>query len=285
MQQPEQLQEPAAPERQGAQQERPGRPRHRPAPRPVEVVGVERLGPRMISVSFGGERLEGFPVPAPTAHIKLFLPDEHGQLALPAAGPDGLQQPQARPIMRTYTPRRYNPATNILEVQFVLHGDGPASRWAAQATPGDRAAVGGPGGRFSLGPEATRWWIAGDESALPAIATLLDALPDDAQAQVHLEVDGPDDQIAVPARPGIGIRWHLRADPHGSHCGTELIRAARLTGPGPADRVWVACEAGVVRQIRTYLLAERSLPRDRVTTRGYWRLGEANHPDHDYGED
>jgi NADPH-dependent ferric siderophore reductase len=49
--------------------------------------------------------------------------------------------------------------------------------------------------------------------------------------------------------------------------------------------VWVACEAQSVRRIRRVLLTERNLDPSSLVTRGYWRLGEDNHPDHDYGED
>ena len=112
---------------------------------------------------------------------------------MPIMTPEGRVWPedQPRPIVRTYTPRAYDAETNTLEVQFLLHGEGPASEWAQRATPGDRLAIGGPGGRFSLDPSVERWWIAGDESALPAIGTLLDSLPASAAAEVHLEVEAP----------------------------------------------------------------------------------------------
>lgn len=273
------------PQRPSGQSGQPGRQRRRPPPRPVEVVRVERLGPRVVSVLLGGEALRGFPEPSPTAHIKVFLPDRQGRFTPPVEGPEGLVWPQGRPTMRTYTPRRYDPVANTLEVQFVLHGDGPAARWAERAGPGDQAAVGGPGGRFTVDPNVAQWWIGGDESALPAIATLIEALPPAATARVHLEVGGPDDHIDLPRRSGVELTWHHRADAHAPRWGAELISAVRTAGLGPADHVWVACEAAAVRRIRGHLLTERSLPRDQVTTRGYWRLGEANHPDHDYGED
>jgi NADPH-dependent ferric siderophore reductase len=187
--------------------------------------------------------------------------------------------------MRTYTPRRYDPGANTLEVQFGLHGEGPASRWAEQSRPGDLAAIGGPGGRFALDPDVSRWWIGGDESALPAIATFLEALPRSATAHVHLEVDGPEDHIGLPDHPGAEHIWHERSGYGDNRWGAQLLEAARHAEIYPATHVWVACEASAVRRIRSHLLTDRFLSRDQVTTRGYWRLGEANHPDHDYGED
>lgn len=262
------------------------RTRRRPPPRPVEVLSVARPAPRLVSVVVGGEGLRGFTAPAPTSHIKVFLPSP-GQAApvLPEVGPDGLTWPEgaARPTVRTYTPRRFDEQTGTLEVQFVLHGAGPASGWAERAQIGDRLAVAGPGGRFSLDPTVKRWWIAGDESALPAIGTLLDALPPSASAEVHLEVAGPDDELPLSSPADVALTWHHRRHP--GAWGDELHRATRSATIAADTRVWVACEASAVRRIRNHLLAERQVPASSMATRGYWRAGVADHPDHDYGED
>src|SRR5262249_62433551 len=116
---------------------------------------------------------------------------------------DGVVRAEAgpQPAVRTYTPRRFDEASGTLEIQFVLHGAGPASEWADRASVGDRLAVAGPGGRFSMDPAAERWWIAGDEGAIPAVGTLLEALPDSAApAEVHLEGARPGDRLQL-ARP------------------------------------------------------------------------------------
>jgi NADPH-dependent ferric siderophore reductase len=244
---------------------------------------VERIAPRMISVWVGGDALDGFRIEAPTSHIKVFLPAPgQTELVLPEYTPDGPVWPDepVRPSVRTYTPRRFDEATQTLEVQFVLHGEGPASDWAQRAAVGDQVAIGGPGGRFALDPSVERWWIAGDESAIPAVGTLLDALPASVVADVHLEVAGRDDEIELPTAAKAAITWHHRRAPDA--WGEELYDAARAADGG---LVWVACEAAAMRRIRRYLIAERELPARSLVTRGYWRLGEANHPDHDYGDD
>jgi NADPH-dependent ferric siderophore reductase len=247
---------------------------------------VERLTPRMVSVRLGGDALEGFTPPPPTSHIKVFLPAEgQTELVLPTAGPEGLVWPEdaPRPDVRTYTPRAFDADARILEVQFVLHGHGRASAWASAAKPGDRLAVAGPGGRFQLDPAAERWWIGGDESAIPAVAMLLEALPATVAAEVHLEVDGPGDELALPSPADVKISWHHRRTPEA--WGVELHDAAEAAALSPGTHVWLACEAAAVRRTRKHLLVERELPPSSVTTRGYWRLGVANHPDHDYGDD
>jgi len=264
----------------------PSSPRRRHPPRRVEVVSVSRLAPRLVSVWVGGDALEGFRIEAPTSHIKVFLPAP-GEAApsLPEFGPSGpaWDEDAPRPVLRTYTPRRFDEASRTLEVQFILHGVGPASEWAERATVGDQLAIGGPGGRFSLDRAAERWWIAGDESAIPAIGTLLEALPATAAAEVHIEVAGPDDEIGLPGPPRTAITWHHRRAPDA--WGAELDEAARNAPIADGTRIWVACEAAAMRGIRRHFTSGRGLPASSLVTRGYWRLGAANHPDHDYGEE
>ena len=247
---------------------------------------MSAIAPRLVSVLVTGEDLDGFAGAAPTSHLKVFLPAE-GQDApsLPEYTPDGavLGDEGPRPTVRTYTPRGYDPATKTLEIQFLLHGEGPASAWAQQAKPGDKLAVAGPGGRFSLEPVADHWWLAADESAIPAVGTLLEALPETIAADVHLEVDGPDDEVEFTAPAKTTITWHHRRRPDAF--GVELLAAAHAASVPEGSRVWVACEAAAMRDIRRYFLTSRLLPSASLVTRGYWRTGEQNHPDHDYGED
>ena len=244
------------------------------------------VSPRLISVLVTGDDLGGFADAAPTSHLKVFLPAD-GQEApsLPAQAPDGavIAPDGPPPVVRTYTPRRYDPATRTLEIQFLLHGTGPASEWAQRVKPGDKLAVAGPGGRFSLEPVTDSWWLAADESAIPAVGTLLEALPETAAADVHIEVDGPDDEIEFTAPAKTTITWHRRH--RRDEFGAELIAAAHAASIPDATRVWVACEAAAMRDIRRYLLTSRLVPPASLVTRGYWRAGEQNHPDHDCGED
>jgi NADPH-dependent ferric siderophore reductase len=275
---------------QNAQPSGPGRggPRRRKPPRRTTVTSVSRVAPRLVSVLVTGDELDGFTDAAPTSHLKLFLPPAGAQrLLLPEQGPDGGQawnhDESLRPVIRTYTPRRYDPATRTLEIQLVLHGEGPASDWARQVKVGDEVGVGGPGGRFVLDEGAAQWWIAGDESALPAVGTLLDALPPTATADVHLEVRDADDVIKLPSAATVSVTWHHRYD--SADYGAALEEAARSAQFPEGTRIWVACESARMRDIRRYLTRQRGVPLSQLVTRGYWRLGESNHPDHDYGED
>lgn len=95
-------------------------------------------------------------------------------------------------------------------------------------------------------------------------------------ATVLVELGDPADRVAL----GHPVSWLDAAGPSG----TALERAVR-EHPLPPGRgqVWVAGEAAVIRRVRSGLL--QALDRGQVTTRGYWRQGESNHPDHDYGDE
>ncbi len=248
---------------------------------------VRRLTPRMVSVAMSGPALADFEITAPTQHVKLLFPAP-GQVAptLPESGPEGLRFPddQPRPVMRTFTPRRFHPETATLEVDFVLHGEGPASVWAAQAEVGHGLAVAGPGGRMPLALGPGRFIVGGDESAIPAVATLLAALPSSAATEVYLEVDEASDEIELPSDAHCSVTWlHREAGTYGQAL-YDAVTEADLSG---AAGVWVACEARrpLAGSARRRSSTDSRLDPDTLVTRGYWRLGQENHPDHDYGED
>lgn len=251
---------------------RPRKPRYS-----IEVRSVERLTPRMARVTFAGRELATFASPGPASHVKLIF----GAAETLAPEPEG-----TRPVMRTYTPRRFDREACEIDVDFVIHGEGPASAWAAQAAAGQRLTLAGPGRSYAVDSQAPWYVLAGDETAIPAIGTILESLPAAARAMVHLEVVDSAEEHAFTAREAhTEVHWCRRgADPRNAGRALEAaVRGAAL--PDGAGRIYVACESDAMRRIRRHLLAERQFPRDRLVTRGYWRLGETDHPDRDYGED
>jgi len=254
------------------------------------VTEVAPVTPFLTRVTLGGAGLANFRWPGPGSHLKLFLP-EPGQrdVELPPADEQGLMVSvpgRPRPTTRTFTPRRWDAGSGQLDLEFVLHGHGPASQWAGQAKPGDLAAVSQPRSTFELLPD-TRWLlIAGDESALPAIATILEAARADITVHILAEIEDGAHQVPLPDHTGTTIEWLPRVT--GEQPGATLGAAINSWTPPPDEgpgQIWAACEALAVRDIRAHLLGPLGFARDRVVTRGYWRAGESNHPDHDFGED
>ena len=254
--------------------------RKRPPPRPVTVERVERLTPRVISVTFGGAALENFGPPRPGAHMTLlFAPPGFDMPAL-ERGEEG-----PRPPSRTYTPRRYDPATRRLDVEFILHGDGLAANWVQKAKPGDPLHVAGPGGGYDIPADASELILIADDTAMPAAATILEALPAGVRATVVCEVADAKEERALSSKVKTAPEW-LHYATQGAQPGTLLEkRALELAAAKPDASWWIACEAGAMRRIRKHLLGDRKVAPAKVHTRGYWKLGETNYPDHDYGND
>jgi len=263
--------------------------RVRPRPRLAQVDRVERLSPHMVRVVLTGEELDGFATRGPAEHLKVsFPPAGESTLVLPEWGPEGpiLREGQQPPLNRTYTPRRWDPEARELTIDFLLHGDGPGSTWAQQAKPGQVVAISRqPGGAYKLDATADWYLIGGDETALPAVGTLLEALPASCLAHVFVEVADPAEELTLTSAARLEVTWlhHGRVP---GRVGRKLEQAVRAFHfPGGSGRVWIGCEAAVMRDIRRHLLHERGIDRAHVLTQGYWKYGAMNHPDNDRGQD
>jgi len=264
-------------------------PRRRPAPtfHPVAVAEISELSPHMRRITFAGEKLAEYPNDGPATHFKLLLPAPgQTEIGLPTAGPDGLVWPEPRPLRRTYTPRHIDRAGRRLTVDFALHDDGgPASKWAAEARVGDQLVVTGARGSYRVDPDADWTLLVADETALPAIGTILEEAPAGARVLLVAEVDSEADQLKFDTAADLAAMWCPR---EGTSAGYGALAAQAVRDlPLPAGRgaVWVGLEASAMRTVRRHLLGERGLTREQLYTRGYWKLGEADHPDHDTGED
>lgn len=307
----------------------------------AHVVEVQDLCPTLRRITLGGEDLVHFGVEGPTldCRVKIVVPHEGATPASVLAcladyrpdavrGDDAqwyrnwLMMPgQERGAMRTYTVRelQHTPRGTQLVIDFVLHlpdGDsdaagGPATLWASRAEPGDSVAVVGPNRRV-CGPdyagiewrpgEARHVLLAGDETAVPAVAGILAHLssrPDADQwsGDVLLEVPYSGDRLDVVAPPAVNISWLVR---DGAPRGTLLAGAVAEAAPPvtklpwhaiddvdvdqtilwetgtatSAERyAWVAGEAGMLKQLRRWLLGPAGMTKEQVAIMGYWREG------------
>jgi len=258
----------------------PLRVRREPPPfRRVEVTHTEPLTAHLLRVTLSGPELEGLDPGLPAASVRLLVP-HHGELTVPSwNGNEFLHADGARPALRTLTPRRFDSERPELDVEIVLHGEGPMATWAAAVQPGDPAAVSGTGRGYTIDPATPAYLLVGDESALPAISVLLEALPADAAVTVLAEVARPDARLDLPAHPGATVHWHDL--PAGAPPGDALVAAVRAAPLAPDARVWAAGEAAAVHRIRKHLFEERGLARSQCTVRGYWKHGRAGDADDD----
>jgi len=261
------------------------------AGRPVqsfEVVGIQQLAPHMVRVLIGGSGFDTFkPSDFTDSYVKLvFVADDIDVTALPRPLTiDSFAElpPQKRPSVRTITVRRVDPAARQIALDIVTHGEhGVAGQWAAAAQPGQPIYLMGPSGAYAPDPAADWHLLAGDESALPAIATALEALPANAIGKAFIEVAAPDDEIALTVPESVEVNWVYRGgradlvpeDRAGDHAPlVEAVTTAQWL-PGQAQ-VFIHGEAqAVMHNLRPYIRKTRGVEAKWASSiSGYWRRG------------
>jgi len=237
--------------------------------RKLEVLRVVDLTPRMRRITLGGPELAGFISLGTDDHVKLLFPQNAEQAAaletmVLGAGKDNGPMPE----MRDYTPRRYDLEKLELDIDFVLHGDGPASTWAEQAQPGQFLHIGGPRGSMIVPDIFDSYLLIGDETALPAIARRLEGLAANRKALVVIEVENGAEQQLLESAAQVNVIWVLREGGKDN----LLTTVRQLQVPKGNLYAWVATETKVSRQIRRVLLDEHGLNEQFVKAVGYWRV-------------
>ncbi|GAA0476751.1 hypothetical protein Aca07nite_84820 [Actinoplanes capillaceus] len=248
--------------------------------REVEVLRVVDLTPGMRRITLGGEQLNaftsanGFPQPAFDSlgfddDIRLvFRYPGHTEPVLPVQKERGVDLPRSpRPLSRAYTVRRWNAETGELDVDFVKHGIGVGTTWAYRAQPGDRIHFYGPSASRALPVDADWLLAAGDDTAVPAIARLLDELPEGTRARVFIEASH---RLELRTPPGVEVTWLAREGAE-----TALLDAVRNSGWWDGRPfAWLAGEHTAVRDLRRHLVEDRGVPKEDIDFAGYWRRGE-----------
>ncbi|GAA2581327.1 siderophore-interacting protein [Actinomadura fulvescens] len=251
--------------------------------REVEVLRTAPVGAGLIRVTLGGPGLGGFEAHAPDEHVKLIFPEEDGGLRLPE--PDGLmlKWPRPSPTSREYTVRRYDAAAGELDIDVVLHEGGLGSGWAETVEPGTPVHVAGPPGGVIVPHAYDRYLLAGDLTALPAIARWLEELPRTAAGWAFVEVAGAAEEIELPAPEDVEVRWlHRGGRPPGT--AGLLERAVRTVRVPEGERLyaWLAGEAGELKPLRRWVRDELRLGRNDHDITGYWKRGVADYDDDDH---
>ena len=232
--------------------------RHAPRVRALEVRRVARTGPRYQLITLAGGDLADFETPSPTDHVGIIPPGPDSGLSLPHVEGGRLRWPTPRPPMREYTVRRFDPASGELDVRVLLHaGAGPVSGWAAAAAPGDRVGVVGPLSSELMPDGYPNYLLAGDLTAVPAIARWLGVLPEGSSAQVLIAAGSEDDVIELHCAQPISVRWLTEG---GRPEADQLPHALRELEPYAVDTwAWAAGEALAMREARRLLLDKPGL--------------------------
>ncbi|WP_028281533.1 siderophore-interacting protein [Arthrobacter sp. H5] len=248
-------------------------------PKPQTVLTVDRtewLSPTMVRIVASAPSLGPFEASTFTdKYVKILFAKPELGLVPPydLAALKQQLQPADLLVTRTYTVRSVDPETGQLSIDFVVHGDeGIAGPWAAAAKAGDTLAVTGPGGAYA--PDESAGWhlFAGDESALPAIASALERLPGNARGAVYLEVEAETDRQSLRTPAGVVVHWLFRA---GQPASAGTLADAIHKAPWPEGRVQVFAhgERESMKLLRDIFFTQRGLDRSQVSLSGYWARG------------
>ena len=252
--------------------QRPARPKRKQAV--LEVLGKTRVSPRLLRLTLGGEGYEALNRNRNSdAYVKFLIADPASGLQ-PPYDMDALREhsPELMPARRTYTVRRWDDEKRRIEVDVVLHGDGEdsgiAARWADEAQPGDLLAMSGAGGGYTPAPETRRHLMLGDHAALPAIAAGLEAMDEDAQGTVLIQLDHDEDRLELEHPAGVEVRWLIGER-------ELLLEAVDQLNLEDHEGLQIFChvERGITKQLRAKLVKQAGIPREQISISAYWALG------------
>ncbi|WEK04421.1 MAG: siderophore-interacting protein [Candidatus Devosia phytovorans] len=254
----------------------PQRVRHDTRMRLLDVIAITDITPLMRRIRLTGD-MEGFASVGHADHIKAFFFPGGVEPRLAPIGDRGAEFAEGeKPEMRDYTPRDWNVAEGWIDIDFVLHGDGPASGWAAKVKLGDKLVIGGPRGSLVV-PAAYDWYLlAGDETALPALGRRIEELPAGSKIVAFIEVDNTTEEQTFETVADLTLVYlHRNGEPAGTtSLILDAIKAATLRD-GVAY-AYVAGESAMSKAVRAHLTDERGFNPEYVKAAGYWLLGTAD---------
>ena len=187
-----------------------------------------------------------------------------------------------RPHCANYTVADFRPAEMELDIDVVLHRrlsgelEGRVAQWAATAGPGDPVALLDEGLLFNPPPDTSTVLLAGDESALPALAGILRSLPPSTTGHAVLEVPAQADIRDLPRPAGLELHWAVRAEldstaTPGAAALTALTGLARTGGFDPTQTyAFLVGESRLATEGRRHLVRQ-GLAKDRITFCGFWK--------------
>ena len=228
-----------------------------PEPRtlPLVVASVEDVTPHMRRIQLTGPSLEAFE----------YFPGQ--DLALPVVRDDGTV------VRRRYTIRRFDPSRRLLDLEFVMHGDGPGIHWAQAARPGLAIEAIGPRGKIGLVHDADWHLFAGDATALPGAFAMMEALPGDVRAIAYLMVGDPMERQRFSGETTKTVTWRYESADQVPDSLVAAVSADRFVPDG--GHAYLAGEVALVSALKAALLG-RGWAADQVSAKAYWNRGRAN---------
>lgn len=225
------------------------------------------LTPHYIRVVLTGEDILNFELAKVGDNNKIVFPSGQAGLTTMGGKPEG--------DVRTYTLRALDLESKEMTIDFVAHGDqGPASKWATSAQPGDQLIVFMKNKNKQIFKPADWTLLIGDHTALPVISVILEQLPKDAIGKAILEVYAEQDILNLEKPEGVQIEWLYNDKP-----GEEVLLPAKFDQveiPATGSKfIFSAAEYQSVRQIQEAIRSNPAIDREEWQSFSYWKFGMA----------
>ena len=236
--------------------------------REVTVANTQRLTKNMHRISFKGESLADFPVDSDGGYFKLLFHPSTGGAIKNAV--ELAELGDQKPTLRTYSVRTFNSESQTLEVDFVIHGEhgdsGPASTWAAHCEVNDTILIRGPAPAKMINHDADWLMLAGDMTALPALAANLAQLPETSKGVAVIQINSEADRQDLNVPKAMEVVWVDQTE--------SLVEAVKSQNwPEGVVSVWAACEFSSMRLLRDYFKQERNVGKENIYISSYWKQG------------
>lgn len=229
------------------------------------------ITPGYVRLRLAGDDMADFVTEGPDDHIRIFFP---------GGDPETDEELAAAPS-REYTPARWG--ADWLDLDFVLHGDpaagtaGVASTWAATAPIGALAGIRGPRGSKIVDGRPDYWFLAGDETAVPAMRRFAGLMDDRARGRILVEVSDTAHELPIDAPAGVAVEQvHRGATAPASTLAARLSALGNEERPSGSILGFIAAEQSIVKPARDLLLERWEVPADQTVIKGYWKRGEAS---------
>jgi len=235
------------------------------------------LTPHYIRIVLEGEDVSLFAEARVGDNNKIIIPQNDTPIIIPTFGQvrRGNKEDGIRPLIRTYTMRNIDLKKELMTIDFVGHGeDGPASKWAIHAEPGDKLGVLMKVKEKALFFPADWYLLAGDHTALPVISVILESLPHNAKGKAILEVYSSDDVLELKKPENVEIIWKFNSKPGETSILTEYFRNLSLPNAG-SKFIFAAAESVAINEIQQILRNTTSLQREEWQAYSYWKYGQS----------
>ncbi len=230
-------------------------------PVPITVTFSQELTPRTRRITFEGPIIANSDRPA--SYLALYFTEPEDDWVA-----SGIGDPPAK---RTYTPRYVRPECRSMTIDFVLHGHGMATEWARTARAGDVIWAGNITGGYDVPADLEHLVLVGDDTAIPAIGTVLEAIPAQIRTTVIIEIVDEDDERDPSDTVACDPIW-LHRGTDVTAVGEQMLNLVRSIAVPHGAHWWIAGEREAVRSIRDHLIEVRHVPREHIAADAYWRV-------------